>query len=90
MKFQDGFIDIDLDGSTACLWSVAVVAFLVGEVGEDLAFESYHEEDAEIYLMSFKDLNEYKRRVVSGYLEDEIGGQQLDAVTFRIKRSLVK
>ena len=77
MKFQDSCIDIDLDlnDSATCLWSMAIIAFLVGESGEDVAFKSYHKQDSKIYMVSLDKLNEYKRVVMSACLEEQFGGQ---------------
>lgn len=88
MKPQDGFIDIDLGDNSPCLYSVAIVAYLVGESGRDVVFESYHESDSDVYVVKFKDLDEYKRMVISACVEGQITDRELEFVKFRIKRKI--
>jgi hypothetical protein len=86
MKAQDGFIDIDLDDSSTSLYAVAIVAYLVGESGNDVGFKSSREQDLEVYTVDFKELDEYKRMVISACLEGDICDRELESVKFRIKK----
>jgi hypothetical protein len=88
IKPRDGSIDIDLDNSSTCLCSVAMVAHLVGESGEDVVFRSYYDQDSEVYIVNFKDLDEYKRMVISACVEGQIADQELECVKFRIKTKM--
>ena len=72
MKPQDGFIDVDLDDSSTCLYSIAIVAYIVRESEKDAVFKSYYESDLDVYVVKFKDLNEYKRIVISVCVEGQI------------------
>lgn len=86
VECRDGCIDIDLDNSATCLWLVAIVAFLVGEGGENVGSESHCEQNFKIYHVYLEDLKEYKRNAVSAFLEEQIGVQRLESVCFRIKK----
>lgn len=84
LELLDNCIDIDLDSDDTCLCSVALIAFLVGENGEDVASESHREPHSRVYLVSLKDLDASKRFVVSACLEAQIGSRQLQSLTFRV------
>jgi hypothetical protein len=86
MKPRDGFIDIDLDNSSTSLYAVAIVAYLVGESGKEVAFKSSREQDLEVYTVDFVDLDEYKRMVISACLEGDICDKELESIKFRIKK----